>query len=118
MSGPLQDLKVLELGTLIAAPFASRMLAEFGADVTKVEDPKTGDPIRNWRYLHQGTSLWWYVQSRNKKSIALNLKDPRAQEIARRLALDADIVIENYRPGVLESGAWDTTSCVPRIRRL
>lgn len=102
MSGPLQDLKVLELGTLIAAPFASRMLAEFGADVTKVEDPKTGDPIRNWRYLHQGTSLWWYVQSRNKKSIALNLKDPRAQEIARRLALDADIVIENYRPGVLE----------------
>jgi formyl-CoA transferase len=102
MSGPLRGLKVLELGTLIAAPFASRMLAEFGADVTKVEDPKTGDPIRNWRYLHRGTSLWWYVQSRNKKSIALNLKDPRAQEIARRLALDADIVIENYRPGVLE----------------
>ncbi|MGZ8253818.1 MAG: CaiB/BaiF CoA transferase family protein [Burkholderiaceae bacterium] len=102
MSGPLHGLKVLELGTLIAAPFASRMLAEFGADVTKVEDPKTGDPIRNWRYLHEGTSLWWYVQSRNKRSIALNLKDPRAQEIARRLALDADIVIENYRPGVLE----------------
>ena len=102
MSGPLHGLKVLELGTLIAAPFASRLLAEFGADVTKVEDPKTGDPIRNWRYLHQGTSLWWYVQSRNKKSIALNLKDPRAQEIARRLALDADVVIENYRPGVLE----------------
>jgi formyl-CoA transferase len=102
MSGPLHGLKVLELGTLIAAPFASRLLAEFGADVTKVEDPKSGDPIRNWRYLHQGTSLWWYVQSRNKKSIALNLKDPRAQEIARRLALDADIVIENYRPGVLE----------------
>jgi formyl-CoA transferase len=102
MSGPLRGLKVLELGTLIAAPFASRMLAEFGADVTKVEDPKTGDPIRNWRHLHQGTSLWWYVQSRNKKSIALNLKDPRAQEIARRLAIEADIVIENYRPGVLE----------------
>jgi formyl-CoA transferase len=102
MSGPLRGLKVLELGTLIAAPFASRMLAEFGADVVKVEDPSTGDPIRNWRYLHEGTSLWWYVQARNKKSVALNLKDPRAQGIARRLALDADVVIENYRPGVLE----------------
>jgi formyl-CoA transferase len=102
MPGPLRGVKVLELGTLIAAPFASRMLAEFGADVVKVEDPKSGDPIRNWRYLHDGTSLWWYVQSRNKKSIALNLKDPRAQQIARRLALEADIVVENYRPGVLE----------------
>jgi formyl-CoA transferase len=102
MPGPLQGLKILELGTLIAAPFASRMFAEFGADVIKVEDPATGDPIRNWRYLHDGTSLWWYVQARNKKSIALNLKDPRAREIARRLALDADVVIENYRPGVLE----------------
>jgi formyl-CoA transferase len=100
--GPLHGVRVLELGTLIAAPFASRLFAEFGAEVIKVEDPKTGDPIRSWRYLHDGTSLWWYVQSRNKKSIALNLKDPRAQEIARRLALEADIVVENYRPGVLE----------------
>jgi formyl-CoA transferase len=100
--GPLHGVKVLELGTLIAAPFASRLFAEFGAEVIKVEDPKTGDPIRNWRHLHEGTSLWWYVQSRNKKSIALNLKDPRAQEIARRLAREADIVVENYRPGVLE----------------
>ncbi len=100
--GPLTGVKVLELGTLIAAPFASRLFAEFGAEVIKVEDPKTGDPIRNWRYLHDGTSLWWYVQSRNKKSIALNLKDPRAQEIARRLAREADVVVENYRPGVLE----------------
>jgi formyl-CoA transferase len=102
MPGPLQGLRILELGTLIAAPFASRMFAEFGADVIKVEDPATGDPIRNWRYLHDGTSLWWYVQARNKKSIALNLKDPRAREIARRLAIEADVVIENYRPGVLE----------------
>jgi formyl-CoA transferase len=102
MAGALDGVKVLELGTLIAAPFASRLLAEFGAEVVKVEDPKAGDPIRNWRCLHQGTSLWWYVQSRNKQSITLNLKDPRAQQIARRLALDADIVIENYRPGVLE----------------
>jgi formyl-CoA transferase len=102
MAGPLSGLKVLELGTLIAGPFAARMFAEFGAEVIKVEDPKGGDPIRNWRYLHEGTSLWWYVQARNKKSIALNLKNPRAQEIARTLALDADVVIENYRPGVLE----------------
>ncbi|MDH4114742.1 MAG: CoA transferase [Burkholderiaceae bacterium] len=102
MAGPLHGVKVLELGTLIAAPFASRIFAEFGADVVKVEDPSTGDPIRNWRYLHEGTSLWWYVQARNKKSVALNLKDPRAQRIARQLALEADVVIENYRPGVLE----------------
>jgi len=102
MAGPLGGLKVLELGTLIAGPFAARMFAEFGAEVIKVEDPQGGDPIRNWRYLHEGTSLWWYVQARNKKSIALNLKDPRAQEIALTLALDADVVIENYRPGVLE----------------
>jgi crotonobetainyl-CoA:carnitine CoA-transferase CaiB-like acyl-CoA transferase len=102
MPGPLAGLKVLELGTLIAGPFAARMFAEFGAEVIKVEDPATGDPIRNWRYLHEGTSLWWYVQARNKKSIALNLKDARAQAIARTLALEADVIIENYRPGVLE----------------
>ena len=102
MPGPLTGIKVLELGTLIAGPFAARMFAEFGAEVIKVEDPKGGDPIRNWRYLHEGTSLWWYVQARNKQSIALNLKDPRAQAIARALALEADVVIENYRPGVLE----------------
>lgn len=100
--GPLAGIKVLELGTLIAGPFCSRMLAEFGAEVIKVEAPGEGDPIRKWRVLKDGNSLWWYVQSRNKKSITLNMKDPRAQEIARKLALDADIVIENYRPGVLE----------------
>jgi formyl-CoA transferase len=98
----LKGVKVLELGTLIAGPFAARMLAEFGADVIKIEATEGGDPIRTWRHLHQGTSLWWYVQARNKKSVTLNLKDKRAQDIARRLALDADIVIENYRPGVLE----------------
>lgn len=101
-AGPLAGIKVLELGTLIAGPFAARMMAEFGADVIKVESTDGGDPIRSWRHLHDGTSLWWYVQARNKRSITLNLKDARAQEIARRLACDADIVIENYRPGVLE----------------
>jgi formyl-CoA transferase len=100
--GPMTGIKVLELGTLIAGPFCSRMLAEFGADVIKIEAPGEGDPIRKWRVLKDGNSLWWYVQSRNKKSITLNMKDARAQEIARQLALDADIIIENYRPGVLE----------------
>ncbi len=100
--GALAGLKVLELGTLIAGPFAARMLAEFGADVIKVESTDGGDPIRQWRVLHEGTSLWWYVQARNKRSITLNLKHPAAQRIARQLALEADVVIENYRPGVLE----------------
>lgn len=98
----MAGIKVLELGTLIAGPFCSRMLAEFGAEVIKIESPDGGDPIRQWRVLKDGTSLWWAVQSRNKKSITLNMKDPRAQDIARKLALDADIIIENYRPGVLE----------------
>lgn len=102
IAGPLSGIKVLELGTLIAGPFCSRMLAEFGAEVIKVEAPETGDPLRQWRVLKDGTSLWWSVQARNKKSLTLNMKNPRAQEIARRLALEADIIIENYRPGVLE----------------
>jgi formyl-CoA transferase len=101
-TGPLAGIKVLELGTLIAGPFCSRMLAEFGADVIKIEAPDGGDPIRQWRVLKDGTSLWWSVQSRNKKSVTLNLKDARGQAIAKQLALEADIVIENYRPGVLE----------------
>ena len=102
VKGPLAGIKVLELGTLIAGPFCTRLLAEFGADVIKVESPDGGDPIRQWRVLKDGNSLWWSVQSRNKKSITLNMKDERAQEIARKLALEADIVVENYRPGVLE----------------
>lgn len=104
-SGPLAGIKVLELGTLIAGPFCARMFAEFGADVIKIETPDGGDPIRHWRVLKDGTSLWWSVQSRNKKSLTLNLKDARGRAIARQLALEADIVIENYRPGVLEK--WD-----------
>ena len=100
--GALSGIKVLELGTLIAGPFCARMLGEFGADVIKVEAPDGGDPIRQWRILKDGTSLWWSVQSRNKKSITLNLKDERARAIAKQLALEADIIIENYRPGVLE----------------
>src|SRR5438034_7727094 len=93
--GPLAGIKVLELGTLIAGPFCSRMLAEFGAEVIKIESPDGGDPIRQWRVLKDGTSLWWSVQARNKKSVTLNMKDPRGQAIAKRLALEADVIIEN-----------------------
>ena len=109
MSGPLAGIRVIEIGTLIAAPFAARLMAEFGAEVIKIETPEGGDPIRTWRKLHQGTSLWWYLQSRNKKSIALNLKSPQGVEIVRKLAADADVLIENMKPGALEKLGlgWD-----------
>jgi formyl-CoA transferase len=107
--GPLAGLKVVELGQLIAGPFAAKTLGDFGAEVIKVEppaDPKRshagGDPLRQWRLLKDGTSVWWQIQSRNKRSIALDLKEPEAQEIVRRLAADADVLIENFRPGALE----------------
>jgi crotonobetainyl-CoA:carnitine CoA-transferase CaiB-like acyl-CoA transferase len=109
MSGPLDGIRVIEIGTLIAAPFAARMLAEFGAEVIKIETPNGGDPLRKWRKLHEGTSLWWYLQSRNKKSVCVNLKSPDGIEVVKRLAADADIVIENLRPGALEKLGigWD-----------
>jgi formyl-CoA transferase len=100
--GPLAGLKVVEMGTLIAGPYCARLLAEFGADVVKVESPGEGDPLRKWRKLHEGNSLWWYAQARNKKSVAINLRDPEGQAIVRRLAKDADIVVENFRPGTME----------------
>ena len=100
---PLAGVKVLEMGTLIAGPFCGRILAEFGAEVVKIEAPDGGDPLRSWRHLHEGTSLWWFAQARNKKSVALNLKAPEGQDIVRKLARDADIVVENFRPGTLES---------------
>ena len=111
---PLQDLKVIELGTLIAGPFAARLLAEFGAQVIKIESPDGGDPLRTWRKLHDGTSLWWYAQARNKKSVTVNLKTQEGQELVRRLVKDADIVIENFRPGALEKWnlGWDTLSAL------
>lgn len=102
MSGPLSGIRVLEIGTLIAAPFAGRIFAEFGAEVIKVEAPGSGDPLRKWRKLHKGTSLWWSLQSRNKKSIAIDLKNPTGVEIVKRLAIESDVLIENFRPGGLE----------------
>ena len=101
-SMPLEGLKVLEMGTLIAGPFCGRLLAEFGADVIKIETPVDGDPLRKWRRLHEGTSLWWYAQARNKKSVTVNLREKEGQEIVRKLALRADIIVENFRPGTLE----------------
>ena len=106
-AGPLAGLKVLELGQLIAGPFAGKFFADFGADVIKVEPPadaknQGGDPIRYWRKLHEGTSLWWHVQSRGKKSITLDLRSVEGQAAAKKLALEADVVIENFRPGTLE----------------
>jgi len=115
---PLQGIKVIELGTLIAGPFCARMLAEFGAEVIKIEPPEGGDPLRKWRKLHEGTSLWWYAQARNKKSVTLNLRQPEAQEIVRQLAKDADIVIENFRPGAMENWGlgWEPLSKInPRL---
>jgi succinyl-CoA---D-citramalate CoA-transferase len=101
---PLAGLRVLELGSLIAGPFASRLMAEFGAEVIKVETPKDGDPLRTWRYVDSqtGTSLWWALQSRNKKLITLNLKHPEGLALVRRLASASDIIVENFRPGTLE----------------
>lgn len=109
MSGPLKGIRVIEIGTLIAAPFAARMLAEFGAEVIKIEAPGDGDPIRKWRKLHQGTSLWWYLQSRNKKSISVNLKSAEGIDLVKRLLAKADVLIENFKPGALEKLGlgWD-----------
>jgi succinyl-CoA---D-citramalate CoA-transferase len=102
LAGPLAGLRVLELGTLIAGPFCTRILAEFGAEVIKIEAPDGGDPLRTWRKLHEGTSLWWFAQARNKKSVTANLKTDAGQEIVRKIARGADIVVENFRPGALE----------------
>tara|TARA_Y100000748_G_scaffold66780_1_gene54192 strand:+ start:8703 stop:9899 length:1197 start_codon:yes stop_codon:yes gene_type:complete len=107
---PLAGLKVIELGTLIAGPFAARICAEFGAEVIKVESPNGGDPLRKWRKLYEGTSLWWFVQARNKQSLTLNLKDADGIAILKQLLSEADILIENFRPGTLEKLGldWET----------
>ncbi len=99
---PLAGLKVLELGQLIAGPFAGRMLGDFGADVIKVEPPGNGDPLRQWRLLHDGTSVWWQVQSRNKRSVVLDLRTDEGRAGVRALAREADVLIENFKPGTLE----------------
>lgn len=108
----LNGLRVIEMGQLIAGPFAGKTLGEFGADVIKIEAPGAGDPLRNWRMIKEGTSVWWQVQSRNKRSIALDLRNPEGQDIARKLIAEADVLIENFRPGTLEAWGmgWDVLS--------
>ncbi len=105
--GALKGLRVVEMGQLIAGPFAAKTLGDFGADVIKIEPPGAGDPLRNWRMLQDGTSVWWQVQSRNKRSIALDLRSAEGQDIARQLIAQADVLIENFRPGTLESWGMD-----------
>ena len=106
----LQGLRVIEMGQLIAGPFAGKTLGDFGADVIKIEAPGAGDPLRNWRKILDGTSVWWQVQSRNKRSIALDLRNPEGQAIAKRLIAQADVLIENFRPGTLEAWGMDYES--------
>lgn len=114
MSLPLEGIKVVEMGQLIAGPFAAKILAEFGAEVIKIEPPVTGDPLRKWRLLHDGTSVWWAAQSRNKQSITLDLRQTEAHDVVKRLVKDADIVIENFRPGTLEKWGlgWKELSAI------
>jgi len=112
VAGPLAGIRVLELGSLIAGPFCAKTLGDFGAEVIKIEPPGEGDALRSWRRMRHGTSLWWHVQSRNKKSVTCDLRRPEGQEIVRRLARGAHIMIENFRPGALERWnlGWDALS--------
>jgi len=112
--GALRGVRVIEMGQLIAGPFAGKTLGEFGADVIKIEAPGSGDPLRNWRMIKEGTSVWWQVQSRNKRSIALDLRSAEGQDIARKLIAEADVLIENFRPGTLEGWGmgWDALSAI------
>jgi len=109
---PLKGVRVIEMGQLIAGPFAGKTLGDFGADVIKIEAPDGGDPLRNWRMIKEGTSVWWQVQSRNKRSLALDLRSSDGQDIARKLIAEADVLIENFRPGTLEAWGmgWDVLS--------
>jgi formyl-CoA transferase len=114
----LAGLKVLELGQLIAGPFAAKTLADFGAEVIKIEPPGSGDPLRKWRMLKDDTSVWWQVQSRNKRSLALDLRTPEGQALVRQLAQEADVLIENFRPGAMEGwglGPDDLVAANPRL---
>ena len=116
---PLQDLRVTELGQLLAGPFCGQLLGDFGAEVIKVEDPGQGDPMRQWgREKPHGMSLWWPVVARNKKSVTANLRDPRGQDLVRRLAERSDVLLENFRPGTLERWGlgYDVLSAInPRL---
>src|SRR5690606_12903530 len=114
----LAGIRVIELGQLIAGPFAAKTLADFGAEVIKIEPPGQGDPLRKWRMLHEGTSVWWEAQSRSKKTVCVDLRQPEGQDIVRRLAAEADVLIENFRPGTMEKWgmSWEALHALnPRL---
>ena len=99
---PLEGVRVVEMGSLLAGPFCGQLLADFGAEVIKVEPPDKGDPMREWgRHRKNGHTLWWPIIARNKKSVTLNLREPEGQELARELSSGADVVVENFRPGTM-----------------
>ncbi len=100
--GPLNGLRVLELGHFIAAPFCTRILGDLGAEIIKVESPGKGDPVRSWGKMVNGKSLWWSVHGRNKKSVTLNMKTPKGLDVAKQLIASCDAVVENFRPGQLD----------------
>lgn len=115
---PLDGIRVIELGQLLAGPFAGCVLGYFGAEVIKIEPPKNGDPIRNWRVLDEGTSLWWRSISRNKKSVTLDLRQEEGRDLVKKLYAGADVIIENFRPGVVEKwglGPDDAKKINPKI---
>lgn len=119
MPGPLDDLRVVEMGQLLAGPFCGQLLADFGADVIKFEAPGQGDPMREWgREKSDGASLWWPVVARGKRSVTLNLREARGQEIARQLIAQADVLIENFRPGTLEKWGMSPDSLLAENPRL
>src|SRR3546814_18836991 len=103
-TGPLHGVRVLEMGSFIAGPFAGQLLGDYGADVIKVESPGDGDPMRRWGVTRDGDSLWWPAIARNKRSIALDLRDEGGRDVVRRLAAKREIVLENFRPGTRETG--------------
>ncbi len=112
--GALSGVRVIEMGQLIAGPFCGKFLGEFGADVIKIEPPGVGDPLRTWRMVKDGTSVWWQVQSRNKQSVVIDLRAKEGQELARKLIAEADVLIENFRPGTLEEWGmgWEQLSAL------
>lgn len=115
---PLEGLRILEMGQLLAGPFASVLLGWFGAEVIKIEQPGEGDPLRTWRSVYKGTALWWYILGRNKKSVTVNLRTPEGQAIVRRLIDKVDVVVENFKPGTMEKwglGYEDLKKINPRI---
>ncbi|ODV12332.1 MAG: formyl-CoA transferase, partial [Rubrivivax sp. SCN 70-15] len=114
----LEGIRILELGQLIAGPFAAKTLADFGAEIIKIEPPGQGYPLRKWRMLHEGTSVWWEAQSRSKQSVCVDLRQPEGQELVRKLAEQADVLIENFRPGAMEKWglSWEALHALnPRL---